>query len=301
MDRRHFIFSSVITFGFMDHGYAQSASRQIVEEKILLWKQLPSNGGPVGVPFISSKGAVSHIAQPYIQVFRPKVSNGHAVLIAGGGGYKRIEMEKEAYPAAHWLTALGYTAYVLCYRLPGEGWTDGNLVSMQDAQRALRLILSHEKYVSVLGFSAGAHLLGLAVTKTDFASYTPQDAIDAIPIKVRAAALIYPVVTLEEPYTKTSTHRMLVGKNASAEENASWSIQNYVTKDSPACFLVQAEDDAVADPANSAILEQAYQKNGVAVEKHLYASGGHGFGMGIAGTLTETWPQYYQAWLQKHA
>ncbi len=81
-------------------------------------------------------------------------ATGHGVLVAAGGGYQRIEKGCEARPAAHWLTAHGYTAYVLSYRLR-EGWQAGALAPLQDAQRALRLIRARESQVSVLGFSAG--------------------------------------------------------------------------------------------------------------------------------------------------
>jgi acetyl esterase/lipase len=78
-----------------------------------------------GAPRRSARGALSHIARPQLAVWRPAVPRGHGVLIAAGGGYRRIEMAKEAWPAARWLTARGYTAYILSYRLPGEGWGAG--------------------------------------------------------------------------------------------------------------------------------------------------------------------------------
>jgi acetyl esterase/lipase len=55
-----------------------------------------------------------------LTVWQPARATGHGVLVAAGGGYQRIEMASEAWPAAHWLTAHGYTAYVLSYRLPGK-------------------------------------------------------------------------------------------------------------------------------------------------------------------------------------
>lgn len=112
-------------------------------------------GGPGGEARLSARGALSHIPRPVLTVWQPARATGHGVLVAAGGGYQRIEMGSEAWPAAHWLTAHGYTAYVLSYRLPGEGWQAGALAPLQDAQRALRLIRARESQVSVLGFSAG--------------------------------------------------------------------------------------------------------------------------------------------------
>jgi acetyl esterase/lipase len=120
-------------------------------------------------------------------------------------------MAKEAWPAARWLTARGYTAYILSYRLPGEGWGAGALAPLQDAQRALRLIRAREEQVSLLGFSAGGHLLGMAACRADFAAYSPQDALDDRPARADKAALIYPIISLMSPYSHTATHRMLAG------------------------------------------------------------------------------------------
>ena len=267
-------------------------------EVIPLWSGTPpGGGGPEGTLKISPDGALSHIRTPTLSVYSPSTPNGFAVLIAAGGGYKRLEMRKEALPAAAWLTARGFTAYVLTYRLPDEGWGDGSLVALQDAQRALRIIRQREKQVSVLGFSAGGHLLGLAATRSHFVSYPPTDALDSLPARADRAALIYPVVTLEPPYTHTSTHRILAGKGASLQQDARWSVQNFVTPQSPPFFLVQAKDDPVSNPENTLILQAACQREHVPVELFRYSRGGHGFGMGRPGTPTMKWPAHYERWL----
>ena len=267
-------------------------------EVIPLWAGIPPGGGGPGGPVkVSGDGALSHIALPVLSVYLPANPNGYAVLIAAGGGYKRIEMRKEALPAAEWLTARGFRAYVLTYRLPDENWGEGTLVALQDAQRALRIIRQREKHLSVLGFSASAHLLGLAVTRSNFVSYPPTDALDSLPAKADRAALIYPVITLEPPYTHTSTHRILAGTGASLQQDAQWSVQNFVTPQSPPFFLVQAKDDPVSDPENTLILQAACQREHVPVELFRYSRGGHGFGMGKPGTPTVRWPAHYANWL----
>ncbi|MFS2224498.1 alpha/beta hydrolase [Pantoea sp. B65] len=302
MHRRHFLTAMAATLISLRCrlGRASPASSQQVS--IPLWQgSAPGGGGPSGSPLVSARGALSNVATPLLTMLAPEQPNGHAVLIAAGGGYQRIEMASEAWPAAEWLTARGYTAYVLSYRLPGEGWADGNLVSLQDAQRALRLIRAREKHVSVLGFSAGGHLLGMAMTRSDFQSYPPRDALDRMPADADRGALIYPVITLEDPYTHTSTHRQLVGPHASAAANAAWSVQNFVTPHTPPVFLVQAEDDSVSNPDNTLIMSAACRKQQVAVEIYRYVSGGHGFAMGRAGTATMEWPAHYQHWLHAGA
>ena len=89
---------------------------------IPLWPATPpGGGGPAGPITISAKGAVSNIAAPSMEVFQPAKPNGAAVLVAAGGGYKRIEMKKEALSAARWLTDRGFTVFTLTYRLPRQG------------------------------------------------------------------------------------------------------------------------------------------------------------------------------------
>lgn len=298
MNRRHFLTGLAASVFVAANARLAFATPAVSRTIIPLWPgQPPGGGGPAGSPAISPTGAQRNIAVPSLTVIRPAVTHGQAVLIAAGGGYKRIEMGKEAWPAATWLAARGVTAYVLSYRLPGEGWSDGNMVSLQDAQRALRIVRQREKQVSVLGFSAGGHLLGLAVTRPDFPSYAAQDDLDRLPATADKAALIYPIITLEQPYTHTSTHRMLVGPHASAAENAAWSVQNYVRPQAPPFFLVQAEDDPVSNPENTLIMEHVCQQQHVAVALHRFTRGGHGFGMGRPGTPTVAWPGLYEKWL----
>jgi acetyl esterase/lipase len=266
----------------------------------------PGGGGPGGPPAVNGKGAVSNIAVSGLEVFASSRPNGTAMLVAAGGGYKRIELEREARPAARWLAAHGITAFVLSYRLPREGWTHGPLAPLQDAQRALRVIRSRAAAygvvpdrIGVLGFSAGGHLMGLAATRSAFASYRSGDATDALPAHPATAALIYPIITLEPPYDHTSTRVQLVGRHPELDLSADWSVETHVRARCPPVFLVQAEDDPISDIANSRIMARACERAGVRVEVHTLASGGHGFGMGRPGNPSTQWPDWYEAWLSK--
>lgn len=297
MNRRHFLLGLAAAMAKARFSFASDTPDAGVE--IALWKGVPpGGGGPKGSRMYTSSGALHTISITGLTMLAPSSPNGRAVLIAAGGGYKRIQNRKEAIPAARWLNARGFTAYILNYRLPAEGWNDGNLVALQDAQRALRIIRQREKHVSVLGFSAGGHLMGMTATRFDYRSYPARDEIDKLSARPDGAALIYPVITLQKPYTHTSTHRILVGPHASAAEEYAGSVQNYVTATTPPCFIVQAEDDPLSDPHNSLIMAEACREHGVPVEMHRYPTGGHGFGMGKRGTETVEWPDEYGRWLR---
>ncbi len=276
--------------------------------RIALWPNPPpGGGGPNGPSDISKKGAVTNIAIPSLEIFAPDRPNGSAMIIAGGGGYKRIEEGKESYPAARWLAARGIYAFVLSYRLPIEGWTLGPLAPLQDVQRAFRLVRARASdwqidphRIGALGFSAGGHLMGLAAARSTFTSYERIDDIDGQSTRPDIAALIYPIITLEAPYDDTSTRRSLVGRHPTEKATREWSVESHVRKDCPPVFLTQADNDRISNPANSRLMRDACEKTGVNVEFHPIASGGHGFGMGKPGTPTVEWPNWYDAWLQKH-
>lgn len=278
-----------------------------VPETIDLWPGTPpGGGGPKGPEHVSEAGAVRHISTPYLSVYRPQNPNGAAVLVAGGGGYKRIEIGKEAHPAALWLTDKGITAFTLLYRLPDEGWAEGPKAPLQDAQRAIRLIRANAGryglnpgHVGVLGFSAGGHLMGLAADWSDFRSYAPVDSADFLSAQPDNAALIYPVITLERPFQHTATRKSLVGEEPTRQESAEWSVQTHMRPGCPPMFLVQAKDDPISSPANTVIMDRACERADVPVVFHQLPSGGHGFGMGIAGTPTAAWPGWYRSWLAR--
>ena len=271
-------------------------------EVLRLWPAgAPGGGGPGGCFSVNERGAVANVASPILEAFRPRTPNGSAVLIAAGGGYKQIENGLEAYPAADWIVALGMTAFVLTYRLPGEGWAAGPASPLQDAHRAIRLIRSishdHRSGVSVLGFSAGGHVLGMASAWSDRAAYQPLDAIDRYTCRPDGTALVYPVVTMKPPYDSPYTRRQLLGETASAAICAEWSVESHVSPGMPATFLAHADDDPVSNVANSEIMATACRKAGTPVDLQRYATGGHGFRMGKPGTASMAWPKAYAAWL----
>lgn len=293
--RRHFLLGSTAALLSMTAGKLFAR-----DDLIPLWPdEPPGGGGPVGAPRVNRQGSWSNVVRPTIQRFQPVEPNGEAVLVAAGGGYRFIGMGREAWPVAHWLNANGYTAYVLSYRLPDEGWHAGSVAALQDAQRAIRLVRSFERKVHLLGFSAGGHLLGMAAARPDFRSYPAQDALDSVVPEVDSVGLIYPVITLQAPYNHTSTHRILVGRAATPQQEASWSVQNYITDRYPPTFLAQAEDDPISNPFNSELMRDTCRRHRVPVELIEISRGGHGFGLGKAGSPAALWDQAYVRWLDR--
>ena len=251
-----------------------------------------------------SDRAVRGISVPRLAVFRPDRPNGAAVLLMPGGGYRHVVVDKEGYEMARWLTARGFTAFVLFYRLPGEGWAAGPDVSLSDAQRAMRLIRHRHadfavdpERVGAMGFSAGGHLCAELGTRFARETYQPVDAADTLSAKPACAAPIYPVVSMSLPQAHPGSRELLLGPNPSAALEFAHSPHRDVPDDAPPFFILHAEDDDVVPVENSLLLRAGLKERGIAVETHLFEHGGHGFGLRKAiGKPVEAWPELWRKW-----
>lgn len=248
--------------------------------------------------------AVWGISRPRMAVFRPDRPNGAAVMITPGGGYRWVVIDKEGYEMGRWLAARGFTAFVLFYRLPGEGWAAGPDVALADAQRAMRLIRHHARdfaidpeRVSAMGFSAGGHLCADLATRFDSPVHAAGDAADRLSARPHSAAPVYPVVSMSAPDAHAGSRALLVGKDASAALEAAHSPHRNVPANAPPVFLLHAEDDDVVPVNNTLLLRAALKAKGARVETHLFEHGGHGFGLRkTIGKPVEAWPDLWRAW-----
>jgi acetyl esterase/lipase len=254
--------------------------------------------------------AVTGVARPRMVVFRPApgTANGAAAVAFPGGGYARLAVDKEGYEIARWLSARGWTVFVLFYRLPGEGWVTQADVPLQDAQRAMRLVRARAgrygidpQRIGAIGFSAGGHLCADLITRWDAPVYSAVDAADTGSARPRIAAGLYPVVTMTDNLAHTGSRANLIGHHPSPALVAAHSPEQHVRADTPPTFLCAAEDDATVPVGNTLLLRAALKAAGVPVETHLFEAGGHGFGLrGVAGKPAAAWPDLFLAWSRTH-
>jgi len=251
---------------------------------------------------------VTGIAQPVLIVRRPARANGSAVLVVPGGGYAFLSYDNEGTSQAAWLNARGITAFILMYRLPGEGWDDRSDVPLQDAQRAMRLIRSRAAdfgvradRLAVVGFSAGGHLAGLLATHHARAVYAPVDSADGQSARPDLAALVYPVISLYEPYTHAGSRDQLLGAEAMLETRRRYSVEHCVDANTPPTFLVHAADDGLVPPANSIAMFGAMTDAKRPVALHIFEDGGHGFGSRLpADRSAMAWPTLFMTFAARH-
>lgn len=253
----------------------------------------------------ASDRMLEHITRPRLDIFRPAKPNGAAVILAPGGGYRYVVVDKEGYELARWLTARGVTVYVLFYRLPGDGWANGSDVPLADAQRAVRLVRSRATIdgidparIAFGGFSAGGHVATSLLTRFDAAVCDAVDGADSRSARPDALAAIYPVVSMDAEVAHAGSREKLLGPTPHTAHTRLYSPDRNVRTDQPPLWLLHAEDDSVVKIENSLRLHQATRALGASVEAHWFARGEHGFGlMKTAGLPVAIWPELLWSWL----
>lgn len=225
---------------------------------------------------------VSNVNVPTLTFFPSKATGKPcpAVVICPGGGYSILAWDLEGTEMAQWLNGLGFSAFVLKYRVPNN-----RDAAFCDAQRALGLIRSKANALNVdtqrlgiMGFSAGAHLSVRASTNFEKRFYEPVDEADAQSSRPDFALIIYPA------YLNAGGLKMVPELS--------------VSSNTPPTFLVQAEDDGPYVDSSLAYFA-ALKEAKVPAELHLFPNGGHGYGLRKHGTATDAWPELAAVWLKR--
>jgi acetyl esterase/lipase len=230
---------------------------------------------------------IGNVSAPTITVYKPKGKNtGAAVMVFPGGGYRILAIDLEGTEVCDWLNSAGVTCVLLKYRVPDSGPYPKSSAALQDAQRAMGLVRLHATEwgidphrIGVLGFSAGGHLSAAISNHYAQRSYEPIDAADKLSCRPDFAVLVYPAyLTLEKQ---------------------DFALNPYVhpTVDTPPTFIVQAEDDPV-HVENAAVYFLALKNAKVPAELHIYAQGGHGYGLRRTELPVTSWPQAVETWLR---
>jgi acetyl esterase/lipase len=230
---------------------------------------------------------LGNVSTPTLTVYSPQGKNtGAAVVVFPGGGYSILAIDLEGTEVCDWLNSAGITCVLLKYRVPNTGPYPKSVAALQDAQRALGLVRLHAAEwnidphrIGVLGFSAGAHLAAALSTHFDKRLYDPLDAADKLSCRPDFAVVVYP------------------GYLALADKNFAPNPEINPTADTPPTFIVQAEDDPV-HVENAVVYFMALKNAKVPAELHIYAQGGHGYGLRRTALPVTTWPQGVETWLR---
>jgi acetyl esterase/lipase len=229
---------------------------------------------------------LGNVSSPTLTLYSPTTKNtGAAVVVFPGGGYRILAIDLEGTEVCDWLSSAGITCVLLKYRVPDTGPYPKSSAALQDAQRALGIVRAHAAEwhidahrIGVLGFSAGAHLAAALSTHFEQRLYDPIDGADGLSCRPDFAVIVYP------------------GYLALAEQNFAPNPEILVTEQSPPSFIVQAEDDTV-HVENATVYFLALKHANVPAELHIYAQGGHGYGLRRTDLPVTGWPQLVETWL----
>jgi acetyl esterase/lipase len=229
----------------------------------------------------------ANVSTPTVTLYSPKGANtGAAVVVFPGGGYNILAIDLEGTEVCDWLNSKGINCILLKYRVPDTGpYMTKSPAALEDAQRAVGLVRAHAAEwhidphrVGVLGFSAGGHLAVALSTHYDKRLYASIDAADQQSCRPDFAVVVYP------------------GYLADAEHNFLDKLDIHPTEQTPPAIIIQAEDDPV-HVENATTYFLALKSVKVPAELHLYAKGGHGYGLRRTELPVTTWPDSVETWL----
>jgi acetyl esterase/lipase len=227
-----------------------------------------------------SDGIVKNVSNPTIKIFSPINENtGAAVLVFPGGGYTKVAVELEGSEICEWLASIGVTGILLKYRVPDSGphyYKDCfcekdpiKPLALQDAQRAMGLVRSKAKQwninpnkIGVMGFSAGGHLVADVCTNYRKRAYPLTDDLDYTDCRPNFGIVMFP-----GHMTNHTSKPYELNKTIPVDSNT------------PPTFLLQAGNDPIDPIENSLVYYIARKKANVHAEYHVYAEGGHAFGL----------------------
>ena len=266
---------------------------------------LPETGSVVRLWKGNAPGAQSNADAdvPTLTVYRAEKPNGAAVVVCPGGGYHGLAPH-EGKPVAEWLNGIGVTSFVLKYRL---GPKYHHPIMMQDVNRAIRIVRANAANwqldphrIGVLGFSAGGHLASTAVTHFDDGKEDADEPIERVSSRPDFGVLVYPVITMAEPFVHKGSRTNLLGESPNEESIELMSSEKQVTDKTPPCFLVHSSSDKVVPFQNSLMFAEALEKHHVPVELHVFDHGAHGFGLGGKDEALSQWPDLCALWMDHH-
>lgn len=248
-------------------------------------KKLPAEGYQKNKPG-DTIARLENVSIPTIAVYKPAKDKdtGAAVVVAPGGGYSILAFDHEGTKVCDWLNSIGVTGVLLKYRVPKRaGQVPESLAALQDGQRAMSLTRANAekwgidaKRIGMLGFSAGGHLTA-CVSCFDKRYYDPIDDADQLSTKPNFAVLIYPGI--------------LVNKEMKLKP------EFIIGKETPPMFFAHASDDPV--PSESSVeMYRALKAMKIPAEMHLYATGGHGFGINPVPHPCASWPDRCAEWMK---
>ncbi len=284
--------------------FASAAWAAVQPAVIDLWPEgVPGLKADAGPEKDDGNGRYSNVHRPTLTVYAPAPgqANGTAIIYAPGGGYVRVAAGTNGGEITRWLTSLGVTVFVLKYRHADYG----HPAPLRDALRAVRTVRSRAaewgvqaNRIGMLGGSAGGHLTASAGTLFASAEGRTGAALDAISGRPDFLVLVFPVITMQDPFAHAVSRRALLGEQPTDELKRRLSVDEQATAETPPTFLVHSSEDTTVPVENSLLFYQGMRRAKAPIELHLYPKGPHGAGMDPKLGPTAEWPRHCESWLR---
>jgi acetyl esterase/lipase len=233
---------------------------------------------------------VRNIAQPSLLAYLPdpSVATGTSVIVCPGGVFHYLAIELEGIAVARWLSARGIAAFVLKHRvLQTEARNEDLIKQLQERFTNLMSLMGLMQQAVPLAIADGLQAIKVVRQRAAECGIAPQ-RIGILGFSTGGVVAIGTAMQYDEesrPNFAAPIYPALSGMAVS------------VPKDAPPLFLLAASDDPMA-VGTSLPLYSAWRDAGHPVELHLYAQGGHGFGMKKQGLPGDHWIDRFGDWLQ---
>lgn len=281
----------------------------LLDEVIRLWPEGPPSKlegvgpevafrGPVGTT--PDVAVLRNVSEPTLNVLRPAKPNGVGVIVCPGGGWRILTWEHEGIDVAKWLTAHGYTAFLLKYRVRGTP-------AAQAAYDAWEVELSSQIDLTRRGRTAFRAVMGEIEAYEAFRAARQAAADDgrrAVAI-VRERAKEFDIDLAKVGMIGFSAGAFLVVDVAVDPRAAPLAfvapiyggetLGRAVPADAPPLFTVMAQDDFLYRLAEGLYADWTDAER--PAEIHIYRRGNHGFGMVKQGLPADGWINLFHDWL----
>ena len=229
---------------------------------------------------------VTNVSVPTLQVFQPEKPNGTSVIIAPGGALYAHSINSEGRNVAKWLADKGITAFVLKYRLVPTGKDAVQEVSDDGKNNPARIA---ERVAPVLPLSVADGLSAISYVRQNAEKYQlDPNKIGFMGFSAGGA------VTMGVAYNYTEANRPNFIVPVYAWTSA-YPIQE-APENAPDLLVICASDDPLGLAPGSIEIYNSWLKAGYIPELHMYAKGGHGFGMKKQGLPSDNWIQRFYDW-----
>jgi acetyl esterase/lipase len=279
------------------------------DEVIRLWPEGPPSKlegvgpeiefrGPVGIA--GDTTMLRNVSEPTLSVYRPEKPNGVGVIVCPGGGWRILAWEHEGTDVAHWLTALGYTAFLLKYRVRGtpaaQADFDAEMVKLMSqidlkrrdrtAFRAMGEVVPYETIRAAREAAAEDGRQAIAIVRSR-AKEWDLDLSKIGMIGFSAGAFLVADVAVDPRAAPLAFVAPIYGGET---------LGRPVPENAPPLFSVIARDDILL----YRVVEKLYSDwtdAGRSAELHIYRRGSHGFGMVKQGAPSDRWINLFHDWL----